>query len=222
MVSKSKISAIDINAPSPEVLRFISESGFSRYPVFRGTTNNVVGLLFNKDVFKALEEGRPILLAELIRSPYFVPDSIMISRLLREMQRKKVHMAIVVDEHGDVDGLVTIEDILEEIVGEIEDEFDLEKGGLIERGKDGTMIIDASASLGDLTDAGLPFNEEDEKEYSTLAAFMLSRLQKIPRGGEFTLHRGFRLTVVDMDRFRIAKVKAEPVQTAAGPRKAMA
>ncbi|MBI5598360.1 MAG: HlyC/CorC family transporter [Deltaproteobacteria bacterium] len=214
MVPKPKFSSIEIGSSSESVLKFISESGFSRYPVFRENENNIAGILFNKDVFRAMEQGRPVVLAELIRPPYFVPNSIMISRLLREMQKKKLHMAIVVDEHGDVDGLVTIEDILEEIVGEIEDESDIEKGGLIEKLKDGTMLIDASASLWDLAEAGLPFEEEEKGKYSTLAGFMLSRLQKIPKGGEFIVHRGMRFTVVDMEKHRIARVKAEPLARA--------
>jgi len=222
MVPKPKFSAIEMDTPQDDVLKFMADAGFSRYPVYKGNLNQIVGVLFNKDVFKAIEQGRPVIIKELVRPPYFVPNSIMISRLLREMQRKKTHIAIVVDEQGDVDGLVTIEDILEEIVGEIEDEYDVEKGGLIERLKDGTMIIDGSASLWDLSDAGLPFDEEERKEYNTMAGFMLAKLQRIPRGGEFVLHRGYRFTVVDMERFRIAKVKAELVKPSQGPNKATA
>ena len=118
-------------------------------------------------------------------------------------------MAVVVNEHGEVDGLVTIEDILEEIVGEIEDEYDIEKGGLVERLKDGAMVIDASAQLRDLTDVGIPF--ESTEEFNTLAGFMYSKLQKIPRGGEFIFYKGYRFTVVDVDGRRIVKVKAEKV-----------
>ena len=119
-------------------------------------------------------------------------------------------MAIVVNEHGEVDGLVTIEDILEEIVGEIEDEYDIEKGGLVERLKDGTMIIDASSQLRDLIDVGLPL--EGTEELNTLAGFMYSKLQKIPRGGEFITHKGYRFTVVDVEGRRIVKVKVEKVK----------
>jgi putative hemolysin len=212
MVTKPMFSAIDISTPSDEVLKYIAETGYSRYPVYRESIERVEGILFNKDIFKAMESGTPVVVPELIRPPYFVPNSIMISRLLREMQRKHLHMAIVVDDQGDVDGLVTIEDILEEIVGEIEDEFDVEKNGLVERLKDGTMLIDSSASLRDLSDVGLPFTEEEEDEYNTLAGFMLAKLQRIPRGGEFVLHSGCRFTVVDMEKNRIAKVKVERVE----------
>ncbi|MEK6759791.1 MAG: hemolysin family protein [Deltaproteobacteria bacterium] len=208
MVPKHKISAIDIDTPAPEIVKFIAETGFSRYPVYSRNMEKVVGILYNKDVFRELEQDKQVVINEILRSPFFVPNSIMISRLLRELQRRKIHMAVVIDEHGDLDGLVTIEDILEEIVGEIEDEYDVGKGGLIEKLRDGTMVIDASASLGDLEDLGIVIDEETE-EYHTLAGFMLSELQRIPRGGEFVVYRNMRFTVVDVELNRIIKVKVE-------------
>lgn len=210
MVPKHKFNAIDTDTPPEQVLKFIVESGFSRYPVYSKNVENVIGILYNKDVFKVMEEKKPFVLRELIRPPYFVPDTVMISRLLRELQRRRIHMAIVVNEHGEVDGLVTIEDILEEIVGEIEDEYDIEKGGLVERLRDGTMIIDASSQLRDLIDVGLPL--EGTEELNTLAGFMYSKLQKIPRGGEFIAHKGYRFTVVDVEGRRIVKVKVEKIK----------
>lgn len=210
MVPKLKFHSIDIDTTPEQVLKFIVESGFSRYPVYRDTRENIIGILYNKDVFKIMEEKKSVVLRELIRPPYFVPDTAMISRLLRELQRRRIHMAIVVNEHGEVDGLVTIEDILEEIVGEIEDEYDIEKGGLIERLRDGTMIIDASAQLRDLTDVGLPF--DGTEGFNTLSGFMYSKLQKIPRGGEFIFYKGYRFTVVDVDGRRIVKVKVEKIK----------
>ncbi|CAG0953740.1 partial hypothetical protein, partial [Gammaproteobacteria bacterium] len=201
MVPKHKISAIEIDTNSEEALKFISDTGFSRYPVYRDSIDRIVGVLYNKDVFNALEKGRRLDVKSIIRTPYFVPNSIMISKLLRELQRRKIHMAIVVDEHGDLDGLVTIEDIIEELVGEIEDEYDVGAGGLVEKLRDGTMIVDASASIGDLANIGIVIEGEDEEEeYNTLAGFMLSKLQRIPRGGEFVVYKGMRLTVVDVEQ----------------------
>lgn len=212
MVPKHKFSAIDIDTPPDEILNFIAETGFSRYPVYKETYEKVVGILVNKDVFRSLEKGQTLAVKDLLRTPFFVPNSIMISKLLREMQRRKVHMAIVVDEHGDVDGLVTIEDILEEIVGEIEDEYDVGKGGLVEKLKDGTLIIDASASLGDLEDIGIVI-DEDSEEYHTLAGFMLAKLQRVPGGGEFVTYKNMRFTVVDVELNRIVKIKVEKLTT---------
>jgi len=208
MVPKHKFTAIDVETSSDAVLKFIAEHGFSRYPVYRGSLEKVIGVIFNKDVFRAVEKGEPVVVKDLLRPPHFVPNTIMISKLLREMQRMKLHIAIVVDEHGDVDGLVTIEDILEEIVGEIEDEYDVGKGGLVEKLRDGTLIIDASASLRDLEDAGVVIDEESD-EYHTLAGFMLAKLQRVPRGGEFVVYNDMRLTVVDVELNRIVKVKVE-------------
>jgi len=210
MVPKPKFSAIDVKTPSDSILKILSDTGFSRYPVYRGSTDKIVGILFNKDVFRAVERGGPIILKDIMRAPYFVPSTILISKLLRELQRRKVHIAIVVDEHGDVDGLVTIEDILEEIVGEIEDEYDVDKGGLVERLKDGTLILDATISIGDLEDEGIIIDEEEE-EFNTLAGFLLVKLQRIPRGGEFVAYKGRRYTIVDVEANRIVKVKVEPL-----------
>ena len=216
MVPKPKMSAIDISSPPEEALKFMVETGFSRYPVYKDNLENIAGILYSKDVFKVLKEKSPFVIEDIFRTPYFVPDSILISRLLREMQRRRVHMAIVIDEHGDVDGLVTIEDLLEEIVGEIEDEFDSEKEGLIERLRDGTLLIDASAPIRDIKDTELPFDEEDEEEFNTVAGFMLAKLQRLPRGGEFAVHKGYRFTVVDVEERRIAKVKAERIRVEDG------
>jgi putative hemolysin len=207
MVAKPNLCAINVETPPNEVLKFIVDSGFSRYPVFDKDIDHVVGILFNKDVLKVIAEGSEPHLSEIMRDTYFVPDSIMISKLLREMQRRKVHMAMVVDEHGTADGLVTIEDILEEIVGEIEDEYDIEKNGLVEKLRDGTCIIDASASLRDLEAQDFPF--EESEDYNTLAGLMLSKLQRLPRGGEFVIEKGYRLTIVDVEDKRIVRVKAE-------------
>lgn len=218
MVPKPNMHLIDIKTGSDEIIKYISDTGYSRYPVFENSTDNIKGVLFNKDVFRVMEKGQDIFAKGLIRDPFFIPDSIMISKLLREMQRRKVHMAIVVDEHGQVDGLVTIEDILEEIVGEIEDEYDVNKGegpgsgGIVERRKDGSILIDATATLRDLEDHGFDYSTLAEEEYTTMAGFMLARLQRIPLGGEFVTFEGYRYTVVDMEDNRIVKVKAEPVE----------
>ncbi len=212
MVPKPKLVAIDINIQPKDILTFISEAGFSRYPVYSESLDNIEGILFNKDLLKVLDSGERIDLREIMRAPYFVPSSIMISKLLREMQRRKSHIAIVIDEHGDVDGIITIEDILEEIVGEIEDEYDEAKDDKIEKLKDGSYIIEAATSIRDLEELELGFSDEDIEEFNTLGGFMLARLQRIPKGGEFVLTGTHRFTVVDVEKNRIAKIKVDKVE----------
>jgi putative hemolysin len=119
-------------------------------------------------------------------------------------------MALVVNEFGEIEGLATVEDIVEEIVGEIRDEYDREERGPVERLADGSMVIQGSALLRDLkSDFDLPF--EESPEYLTLAGFVLAQLKRIPRGGEYVDHNGYRLTIVDMEGRRIVKVKLEPI-----------
>ena len=174
---------------------------------FFGKAITVTGLLTGRDVIRSLSDktdGCECLV---------VPDTVMISRLLRELQRRRIHMAVVVNEHGEVDGLVTIEDILEEIVGEIEDEYDYEDRP-VKILKDGSMVIDASLPIRDLIDQHNLAIEESE-EYETLAGLVLSLLQKMPRGGEIVKYGDYKLTIVDIEGKRISKVKLEKVVTTA-------
>jgi putative hemolysin len=145
--------------------------------------------------------------------PFFVPSSLPISQLLKEMQRRRISMAMVVNEFGEIEGLATIEDLLEEIVGEIRDESDREERGPVERLPDGSMVIQGSALLKDLkSDYNLPF--EESPDYMTLAGFVLAKLKRIPRGGEKVEYNGYRLTIVDMEGRRIVKVKLETADKA--------
>ncbi len=206
MVPRPKIQAIEIDTPVPMVLAFIAEAGKSRYPVYRRTLDDVVGILYDKDLLPLLAAGKPIVLADLLHPGYFAPETTRIHRLLREMQRRRMPMALVVDEYGSVEGLATIEDLIEEIVGEIRDED--EEEGPVKRMRDGSLIMDASVSLRDLQGQhGLHFPES--AEYETLAGFVLAQLQRVPRGGEIITHGDWKLTVVDMDGRRINKVRAE-------------
>jgi putative hemolysin len=210
MVPRTEIHAIDINAPAEEVLRNFIESGFSRIPVYEGEMDQIVGFLYNKDVFRAYQEKGDFRIRDLMHRPFFVPSSLPISQLLKEMQRRRISMALVVNEFGEVEGLATIEDLLEEIVGEIRDESDREERGPVERLPDGSMVIQGSALLKDLkSDYDLPF--EESPDYMTLAGFVLAKLKRIPRGGEKVEYNGYRLTIVDMEGRRILKVKLETV-----------
>jgi len=145
---------------------------------------------------------------------HLVPETKKVGELLKELQKRHTHMAVVVDEHGSVSGLVTLEDLIEEIVGDIQDEYDWEERP-IERMRDGSMVVDGTASAAELRETyEIPLPESGE--FATIAGFMLERLGSVPKGGEVVSIEGWRLTVVDVERNRISKVKIErlpaPVQ----------
>ena len=211
MVPRTEIHALDITASSDEVLKSFVESGFSRIPVCEGEMDRVIGVLYNKDIFHAIQKKGGFSTRDHRHPPFFVPSSLPISQLLKELQSKRIAMAMVVNEFGEVEGLATLEDLLEEIVGEIRDEYDREERGPVERLPDGSMVIQGSVLLKDLkSDYGLPF--EESADYLTLAGFVLAKLRRIPRGGEKVEHNGYRLTIVDMEGRRIVKVKLEEIK----------
>jgi putative hemolysin len=207
MIPRPRIQAIDVDMPVDQVLAHIVETGKSRYPVYRSSLDEVLGILYDKDLFRLLAEKKPIVLAQVVRPAFFAPDTAQVSHLLKTMQRRRMPMALVVNEYGGLEGLVTIEDLIEEIVGEIEDESDRETQA-VRRLRDGSYIVDASISIHDLADQHhLAFPES--AEYETLAGFVLAQLQRLPRGGEIVQFEGWRLTIVDMDGRRIARLKIE-------------
>jgi putative hemolysin len=207
MVPRPKIHSLQIDTPSHDVLRYVTENKFSRYPVYKTTINDICGVLVFKDMLGALARQEEIHIKELLHPVYFVPETMKVSYLLKELQRRRLQMAIVVNEYGSVEGLVTMEDLVEEIVGEIRDEYDVEERP-VERLKDGSLVIDASLSVRDLrNDFGLPIPESSE--YETLGGFVLSQLQNMPRGGEIIRYGDYKFTIVDMEGRRIAKLKVE-------------
>ena len=211
MIPRTEIHALEINATSEEVLKSFVDSGFSRIPVYETEMDHVVGILYYKDIPRAIQEKGVFRTREHLHPPFFVPSTLPISQLLKDLQRRRIAIALVVNEFGEVEGLVTLEDLLEEIVGEIRDEYDREERGPVERLPDGSMVIQGSAQLKDLkTDYGLPFDESPD--YLTLAGFVLAKLNRIPRGGEVVEHNGWRLTIVDMEGRRVVKVKLEATE----------
>jgi putative hemolysin len=213
MVPRTEIHALDINSSSADAAKSFVESGFSRIPVYENELDHVVGVLYNKDLFKALQEKADFRIRDQLHPAFFVPSTLPISELLKQLQRRRLAMAMVVNEYGEIEGLATLEDLLEEIVGEIRDEYDREERGPLERLPDGSMVIQGSAQLKDLkTDFALPF--EESSDYHTLAGFLLAKLKRIPRAGEWVEDNGYRLTIVDMEGRRIIKIKAEKIRAA--------
>jgi putative hemolysin len=212
MVPRPKIFALDVDTPPGDVERLVVESGFSRIPVFEGSIDNVVGLAFVKDALRLLEKRQPVVLRKILHLVHFVPETKKVGALLKEMQKRRVHMTLVIDEHGSLTGLVTLEDLLEEIVGEIRDEYDWEERP-VERLRDGSLVVEGTLPASELRDGyGVPIPASGE--FETVAGYMLERLGSVPKGGEAVTVGEFRMLVVDVERNRISKVKVEKAPVA--------
>jgi putative hemolysin len=210
MVPVTAMVAFNINETPDSIIRIISSENFSRYPVYDRDKTDIKGILYNKDVFNELAHNRQISLSRLLHNALFVPETMKISALMREMQKKRQHMAIVIDEYGGVAGLVTIEDLIEEIVGEIRDEYDNTESP-VQVLRNGTMLIDASLAIRDLNE-DYGFNIPESNEYDTIGGFIISNLQRLPAVGDSYETETMNFTIVGMKARRILKLKAEPVQ----------
>jgi CBS domain containing-hemolysin-like protein len=214
MVPRMDLLAFDISTPQEEAADRLLEAGHSRAPVYSGTIDNVVGLLYAKDLLAALRgQSTAKTVGEVIRDAYFVPEAKKVDDLLEEMQAKRVHMAIVVDEYGGTAGLVTIEDIVEEIVGEIRDEYDATEEPLFQSHPDGSTSFSGRIALDEAERIlGVEIPEEDS---DSLGGLVYSRLGRVPSPGEAVEVRGLRLIVEQVSGRRIRKVRA--VALAAAP-----
>jgi len=204
MVPRTDTVFLSASASKEELLECICESEHSRFPVYQDTVDNVIGILHVKDVLKALISDKPFNINELARKPFFVPVSKHIDDLLRELRRKKNHIAIVVDEYGGVSGIVSMEDIIEEIIGDIQDEFDHETDDVVVLGE-GSWLCDARVNLEFLaeeTNIDLPVGDFD-----TLGGFVFDLFGKIPVKNEKIVYKDYDFIVQDMDGHKINSIK---------------
>ncbi len=209
MVPRIDVIALDVAAPLTEAMNKLVETGFSRLPVYEDTIDNILGLLYAKDLLSLWRAGKDHgeSLRSVLREAYFVPEAKKADELLTELQSRRVHMAVVVDEYGGVAGVVTLEDIIEEIFGEIQDEYDENEEQLYQVQDDGSYIFRGRVDLddfNDLMDADLPVDEAD-----TLGGFLYMRFGHVPTAGEFVDEDGLRLTVEQVSSRRIRKVRAQ-------------
>jgi CBS domain containing-hemolysin-like protein len=216
MVPRPDMTAAPVTSDVKDVLDLILRQGYSRIPVFRESVDDIVGVVYAKDLLRHLHAGKgDVALDKIMREPYFVPETKRVADLLREMQQRAVHIAIVLDEYGSVAGLVTIEDLLEELVGEIADEYDREEPQL-EPVADGTYRVSGRMSiddLNDLLDVDLP-----HEEWDTVAGLMYGLLGAVPTQGETTSFENLTFTAEKVQGRRIAKVlitRREPQEEAA-------
>jgi len=207
MVPRIDVTAVDISLPVPKAVDQLMKSGFSRVPVYEDTVDNVQGLLYTKDLLRVWREGRQLKsLRELLRPAYFVPEAKKVGELLSEMQSQRVHMAVVVDEYGGVAGLVTLEDIIEEIVGEIRDEFDQAEEMPYQQIGDGEYIFLGRIDLDDFND--IMGSKLTKDEADTLGGFIYNKVGRVPATDESIQVDGLLLTVEQVSGKRIRKIRA--------------
>jgi CBS domain containing-hemolysin-like protein len=208
MVPRTRVVGLEINAPTSEIVRLVSEEGHTRLPVYRETLDDLLGFLHSRDLVPLLANPELIVLQDLVRAPFFVPWAKRIGAVLREMQRRSCHIAAVVDEYGGVMGVITVEDILAEIVGEFGDETaagDSEEGPEIERLVDGSALVKASLGRADFAKA---FGVElSGNEAETLGGWLNAKHGAIPEIGERFYLGGFVLTVFDRSPSRVKRIR---------------
>jgi putative hemolysin len=209
IVPRPQVKAIDAEDPPEAVLRTIQASGFSRYPVFRGRLDNIEGLIRTKDVLGYLIDKKDIDLKAIIRKPLFVPELASLEKVMLQMQAQAVHMAFVVDEFGNVDGIVTLEDIIEEIVGDIRDEREGKPEESVQRLEGGACLIKGATPVKEVN-ARLALGLPEKKDYTTMAGFFLYEFGRIPKERESLEFGGRRLTVERMNKRHISLLRLDP------------
>ncbi len=219
MVPRAEIVAVDIDTSMEELVALMGKEAHSRLPVFRGSLDEVLGMVHIKDVLVSFDRDKPARLAELVREILFVAPSMRVLDLLLEMRQNRVHMAIIVDEFGGVDGLVSIEDLVEEIVGEIEDEHDEEEAPRLALRPDGTLLADARTPVEEFEQVTGPvLDAEEREEVETLGGLVFRLIDRVPRRGEIISHpSGIEFEILDADprRVRRLRVRNLPANVAA-------
>ena len=205
MVPRPEVVALSIDLPPEQCLEAVMDSPYTRYPVYRESLDNVVGILHVRDLFRALRDRgmHEVTVEDIIRPAHIVPETKDLAALLAEFRRANQHMAIVVDEYGDMEGIVTLEDLLEEIVGDIEDEFDLPDES-IEQIDEDTVIIDGTFPIDDFNERFK--TEMPDEDYHTMAGFVFGLLGRQPEAGDTITHDGMRFDVLEIEGSRILKI----------------
>jgi CBS domain containing-hemolysin-like protein len=209
MVPRTKISGIERDATKDEVVEKIISEGYSRMPVYDDTIDKIVGIIHAKDVLRLLAGNNEWALSDIIRKPYFVPETKKINDLLSELQLKRIQIAIVLDEFGGTAGMVTLEDIVEEIVGEIQDEYDEEKP-IVEKISDNEFVVNAYATVYDVNEH-LPHDLPEDEDFDTVGGLVSHAFGKIPEVGDSAEFYGYLFTILKKTEHNIETVKLEIV-----------
>jgi Mg2+/Co2+ transporter CorB len=211
MVHRTKIISIDAGQPAEAIIRQVLKSGHTRIPLWKEKPDNIIGVLHARDLFSALQENGgdagKVIIEDIMSPAWFVPDTRPVQDQLKAFLRRKTHFAIVVDEYGEVQGLITLEDIIEEIIGDIKDEHDVQTPGT-RKLADGSYVIDGSVPLRDLNRA---FGWElPDEEATTLAGLVIHEAREIPSVGQKFSFLGFRFEVLKKRKHQLTQVKVTP------------
>jgi CBS domain containing-hemolysin-like protein len=215
MIPRTEITAIPATSGLDEIAAAFSESGYSRIPVYNGSLDEIAGVVHSKDLVSYIRNKRAFRLDAILHKPNYVVDTARLEDVLRQMQNEKFHFGFVVDEHGGVEGIITLEDLLEEIVGDISDEHDVEVDEQIDEQPDGSYILDGGLAVRDLNrrlEISLPVSEG----YTTIAGFLMSEAGQILEAGSNVPYNGHVFTVEKVDKRRIKQVRLTAAPNAAG------
>jgi CBS domain containing-hemolysin-like protein len=215
MTPRTQIAAIAKDATLSQVKEVLRNKGHSRYPVYDGTIDSILGMLYVKDILR-LDSENEFSMTGMMRKALFIPETKPVRDLLRELKEQKVHVAVVLDEYGGTAGLVTIEDILEELVGDIADEYDTSQPAAVRRIDERTVEVDARIRIEDLNEA-LDLELDNDGDYETVGGLVFSTMGKIPRVGERCEHDGILLTVMAAEPNRVTRVRLTMAESAAKP-----
>jgi putative hemolysin len=209
MVPRTRIVGLDLDAPRDVVISTVLDNMYSRYPVYRVSIEDIAGVVHGKDLLGQLVAGRTLDLVAIMLPPVFVPEGKKVNDLLKEMQRSRNQMALVVDEYGGLSGLVTTEDLIEELVGEIRDEHDFGEAGEIQHLADGTLLVDGFLSVFDMAEI-IDVKLEDDLQYDTVAGLILHELGRFPMRGESIRWREYRFVCDEVTQTSILRVRIIP------------
>ena len=205
MVPRMEVTAIDANTPFDELVLVVESTRYSRFPVYQGVLDNVIGILHGKDLMPYLHYPKTFRLWQLLRKPVFIPDTARLNNAVRLLQSAQTHLGMVVDEHGGVEGIVTLEDLIEQILGEIQDEHDIEVDSVVPQA-DGSVDIDAIISVREVNER-LSLNIPEAGSYVTLAGFLLAQSGRLLKEGEEVIFGDAVFRVDQMIGHRIMRVR---------------
>jgi CBS domain containing-hemolysin-like protein len=215
MIPRTEIAAIPASAGIEEIARAFRQYGYSRLPVYRESLDDIAGFIHSKDVMPFLLRPKVFRLDKVLQKPVYVVDTARLEDVLRQMQKEKFHFGFVVDEHGGVEGIITLEDLLEEIVGDISDEHDEEVNEQIQKIQDGSFLLDGGLAVRDLN-RRLSMNLPVSESYTTVAGFLMNESGQILNEGESVRFNGHVFHIEKVDKRRILRVRLEKVQNADG------